>query len=504
MSVFVLAASLGAAADRSRVAMRAEPVDAVFAWARPTACAVRVGVDPATGVRGLVMARAAALGEVILEVPTDSVLADADASAPPLAGTCGPWASGLPPHTQLALVLIREARLGSRSAWAPYLASLPPSCLPKDMEASALRQAQDTAFEIEAESSYCAVHEALDAALDAIAGGSTGAQGGGWEGDLPTAVEFQAAMSLVWTRCLRLDLGPGAGTRRLLVPCVDMANHEARPSAFFASAHGAGAAAVRLHAARALGAGEAVTLSYGEGSGEHWAQHYGFVPAEQGGAARANPYDCVAIRAAELAPEAAALARRGGSEDAGALWAAHEGRSWQLRATGVDVSLFAALRQQLAVASGAGSASTEGDGADEEEALAERPLPPADEASVADAIAAACARKLRALPTSAEEDGALLAAMAPGEPARLLVQLRRSRKALLGDVAERMRAYAAAQREAAGDAERGRQLWKRLVGEAGELSAFPELDALGVDALQQLTLSSSSGPAMMFALVAGS
>lgn len=502
-----------------------DSASSVFAWARPTACAVQLGVDKATGVRGLVTTRATAIGEVILEVPLDKVLADADTSAEPLAGTIGAWACGLPPHTQLALVLIRERRLGARSAWAEYLASLPRDgvCLPKDMEPSTLREAQDIGFELEAESSFCAVHEAYDDAIDALTGRDADEEeegGGWWEGELPSAAEFQWAMSLVWTRCLRLDLGPAAGVRRLLVPCVDMANHEARPSCFFASAHGAGAAAVRLHAARALAAGEAVTLSYGEGSAEHWAQHYGFVPASAQGAWHANPYDSVLLSAAELAPEAAMLAEAGRrareqgqeeearSEAEGERW--QEGRRWQLRATGVDRSLFAALRCQFA-----GGAAHEGgtgdvDAAEDgEEAYAERPLPPLHEAQVADAIASACARKLGAYPTSAQQDESLLAAMAADERARLLVQLRLSRKLLLASVGERMKAYAAAQREAfsqadaPASAERGRLVWERLVGEAGEVSAFPELDQLGVDTLQQMTLSSAGGPAMMFALIAG-
>ncbi|KAG8468615.1 hypothetical protein KFE25_013698 [Diacronema lutheri] len=521
--------------------------DVVFGWARPTACAVRVDIDAASGVRGLVTTRAAQIGEVLLEVPLDKALADADAGADPLSGACGPWARHLPPHTQLALALIREWRLGDASAWAPYLASLPADgalCLPKDMSEHELAMAQDVRFEMEAESLFFAVHSALDEALDAIDGGgedelrdadaveAAAAHGRTgdetrWQGEPPSAAEFQWAMSLVWTRCLRLDVGPCGGVRRLLVPCVDMANHDAQPSAFFASAHGAGAAAVRLHAARALSVGDEVTLSYGEGSAEHWAQHYAFVP-------RKNPYDGMRLCAHELDAEVAqiaALAHGGAPPSAvparGAPLAeparpgawAEPGACWQLRATGIDVTLFAALRAQLtpvrrdargapatdAAHAGSGPAPCEQPAGDEvASAWAERPLAPAREAAVADAVASACERKLRALPTSVEEDEAVLATMPASERARLLVELRLSRKRLLNAVAMRMHAYARAQRAAAEDAARGAALWMALEAEARELSAFPELDRMGVDALREMTLSSSSAPALMFALVAGS
>jgi len=286
------------------------------------------------------MERAADIGEVILEVPLDRTLSDADAASPPLAGVCEPWARGLPPHTQLALTLIRERRLRQQSAWAAYLASIPARvCLPKDMRATELAHAQDVAFEREAESGFCGVHEAFDDAIDAWlaseeaepspspnpAASLNGEAEGGVREPPCSAEEFQWAMGLVWTRCLRLDTGD-SGVRRLLVPCVDMANHNARPSAFFASAHSAGAAAVRLHAARKLAPGDAVTLSYGEGSAAYWAQHYGFIPEP-------NPYDSVPIFARDLALEPALLEA--------------EDEEWGLRATGVDTRLFGKLRSAL-------------------------------------------------------------------------------------------------------------------------------------------------------------
>mmetsp|Transcript_31253 Transcript_31253/g.78152 ORF Transcript_31253/g.78152 Transcript_31253/m.78152 type:complete len:185 (+) Transcript_31253:1157-1711(+) len=133
----------------------------------------------------------------------------------------------------------------------------------------------------------------------------------------------------------------------------------------------------------------------------------------------------------------------------------------------------------------------------------ERCLEPALEARVAELIAGACDRKL-----GADFDHEALAALpAEAEATRLLTQLRLSRKVLLAKVAQRMRAYAAAQHAVVGlidGPERGARLWAQLEREARDLSAFPELDLLGLDALQSMTRASPNAPAMMFALVAGS
>ncbi|KAJ1628372.1 hypothetical protein T492DRAFT_841614 [Pavlovales sp. CCMP2436] len=88
----------------------------------------------------------------------------------------------------------------------------------------------------------------------------------------------------------------------------------------------------------------------------------------------------------------------------------------------------------------------------------ERCLEPALEARVAELIAGACDRKL-----GADFDHEALAALpAEAEATRLLTQLRLSRKVLLAKVAQRMRAYAAAQHAVVGlidGPERGARLW---------------------------------------------
>ena len=55
--------------------------------------------------------------------------------------------------------------------------------------------------------------------------------------------------------------------------------NQAQPSALFTYS-AAGGGSIRLHAARPLLEGEAVTITYGEHSAEHFCRYYGFVPEE--------------------------------------------------------------------------------------------------------------------------------------------------------------------------------------------------------------------------------
>jgi len=73
------------------------------------------------------------------------------------------------------------------------------------------------------------------------------------------------------------------------VPLLDMANHDATPTALYAYAPGAACGpAIRLHAARALAPGDPVSITYGAHTSAHFALYYGFVP-------RVNPFDRVDI-----------------------------------------------------------------------------------------------------------------------------------------------------------------------------------------------------------------
>ena len=240
----------------------------VFSWlaARGGLLRVAVGADP-NGVRGLVATEAAAIGTVLLQVPLNATLADhGDGGGASLPGEPPEWCAALPWNVQLALCVLQQ-RADGDSPWAAFLRSWPeePPPLPKNLDSSQLAEAQDELFEAEADSDYFWAEEQYLQLTEA-------AEAAG----LPppcSAVELRVALEQVWSRCLRLTAGP-YGVRRLLVPVLDLANHEAQPSALFTYC-AAGGGSIRLHAARPLLEGEAVTITYGEHSAEHFCRYYG-------------------------------------------------------------------------------------------------------------------------------------------------------------------------------------------------------------------------------------
>lgn len=186
--------------------------------------------DVGDGLRGLVCTRDALVGDVLLEVPLKCVLANRGdgermAAEPP------EWCSGLPWNVQLALsVLARE----TTAEWKPFLTTWPAELpeLPMGLEPEELAAAQDPSFEAEADQSCFWVQEQYFNAFDAA---EADHQTTAMEGEVfsfPSEPAFRRAMLLVWSRCLRLTAGP-YGVRRLLVPMLDMANHDGEPPSPF-------------------------------------------------------------------------------------------------------------------------------------------------------------------------------------------------------------------------------------------------------------------------------
>ena len=223
------------------------------------------------------------MGDVLLEVPLECVLSTAGDGAP-LPAEPPPWTASLPWNVQLALSALERER---DEHWRPFLQSWPAEspALPLLLEPEALSAAQDDAFEADADAACFWLHEQYLEACDA-------AEAAGL--DAPAEPAFRRALQLVWSRCLRLRAGPH-GTRRLLVPMVDLANHDGlAPAALFAfSAAGRRGACVRLYAARPLEKGDEVTITYGDHPNAHFAQYYGFVP-------RHNPHDTVSVALPQL------------------------------------------------------------------------------------------------------------------------------------------------------------------------------------------------------------
>ena len=263
---------------------------------------VAIGVSE-TGLRGLVTERACAPGDVLLEVPLSLCIADGadDDASLPLAGAAPRWTWTLPWNVQLALAVL-EKRERRQAGADPFLDSWPkaPPPLPTTCESSELALASDPSLSSKADEAffwldeqYWLAREAADAAHGEAA--AAGGEAAGWAAaGFPSAAEFREAMEFVWSRCLRLSSGPH-GVRRLLVPLLDLANHEATPAAMYAFGHSAACGpSIRLHAARALRAGDAVTITYGEHSSTHFALYYGFVPGPT------NPYDTLQVSLSDV------------------------------------------------------------------------------------------------------------------------------------------------------------------------------------------------------------
>lgn len=178
------------------------------------------------GLRGLVSTRDASVGDVLLEVPLTCVLANRGdgermEAEPP------EWSKDLPWNVQLALsVLARE----STAEWKPFLATWPAELpeLPMGLEPEELAAAQDPSFEAEADASCFWLQEQYFNAYDAAEAHHQATAAEGELFSFPPEPAFRRAMLLVWSRCLRLTAGR-YGVRRLLVPLLDMANHEGEP-----------------------------------------------------------------------------------------------------------------------------------------------------------------------------------------------------------------------------------------------------------------------------------
>ena len=386
--------------------------DPLLSWLAKQGGHARVasGTDE-NGLRGLVTTESVDVGTVLLEVPLTATLVDRGdgTSAESLPGEPPEWSASLPWNVQLALAVLAQ-RADPTSPWAPFLSSWPsePPPLPKNLEPAQLAEAQDMRFEADVDGDYFWAAEQYAAVVEAAEAAS-----------LPTPcsdAELRWALELVWSRVLRLSCGTTHGVRRLLVPVLDLANHEPQPSALFTyTAAAAGGGAVRLHAVRPLRAGDAVTITYGEESGAHFCQYYGFVPRDDPYASwQISPLTLLAaVPVSMLAPP------EGGWAAAAASGALDLPRTLEL---GACLSLAEPLALLRAAGVGGGDDDADAD------------------KGAAVALEAALGAIIAAHPTSAEEDEALLDGVELPDAVRPLVQMRLGRKRMLELLRERLSA----------------------------------------------------------------
>ncbi|CAK9014955.1 unnamed protein product [Durusdinium trenchii] len=333
------------------------------------------------GLRGLAVNKPVKKGDVILKVPLKWTLADGcspgAADAPVSAGPA--WAKDLPWNVQLALGVLE------RRTWPEAL------LLPKDLEEEELEEAQDEDFEVKAGGTFFWLEDRYEDAREAFEAATSD--------NFPWSEEdFRWAMANVWSRCLRLDLG--SQKRRLLVPLLDLGNHDSNPSASFEFLPSE--QAVCLVALRGMEAKEPVTYSYGEHPNEHFLLYYGFVPT-------ANPNDFLNVTFAKALSFLPGYDASLDLEEFGGVL---------LRQNAPEVSLLQVLHAVLREAG-------------DDDATAQ--------ARVLSAVAQVCRGLEKEHPTTAEEDEAILkdrsglaAGVAP------LVEWRLSRKLLLRSLQKQM------------------------------------------------------------------
>ncbi|CAL1173404.1 unnamed protein product [Cladocopium goreaui] len=337
------------------------------------------------GLRGLAVKKAVKKGEVILQVPLRCTLGDGckrgdSGDETPVAAGPG-WAKKLPWNVQLALGVLERRK---DPEWSAFLDSWPAApALPKDLEEEELEEAQDEDLEVKAGGTCFWLEDRYEDAREAYEAAESDS--------FPWSEEdFRWALAHVWSRCLRLDLG--SQRRRLLVPLLDLGNHDSNPSASFE--HLPSERAVCLVALRDMQPEDAVTYSYGEHPNEHFLLYYGFVPAE-------NPYDFVNVTFSKV------LSFLPGYDETLDL---KEFGGVLLRANAPDVSLLQVLHAVLREAG-------------DDDAAAQ--------ARVLKAIAQVCRGLEQEYPTTAEEDETILQDPSKSAGAVTLVQWRLSRKQLL-------------------------------------------------------------------------
>ena len=403
------------------------------------------------GVRGLVTTGAADTGSVLLEVPLACCLSDfggedTETVKPPDYARDQPWdvqlsCSVLAAHHAHELALV--------SSWpkAPVLAM------------SGSEEEWALACDIELESDLRESRNRCNTAFVQLQDATTEFSA--------SADEFRDAMALVWSRALRIRAPRPVGTRRLLVPGLDLANHAEAPSAFYSYSPTRGGM-LRLHAARRLNAGDPVTIKYADAGSEHFAALYGFVPAH-------NRQNAVILPLGRILEAAGSLIT---TTDHPHI---NSDERVALRASAPDERLLALLRSLLSTSTpakptGAGRAGVEpvwNDWQGDMGGMGGSPGSPEDDALYARALrlvgraAMAEAEQLSAAGTAADTR-----TPSPGACGQLLITLRRSRITLLSTLSNSMCKLAERFEAGGGSAAAARTLLEVAIMEA-EAAPFP-------------------------------
>ena len=189
--------------------------------------------DCGGGLRGVRTTRAVKAGEEIIKIPRNLILDEMRVDAGEVGVLWQDHAERVPAYAQLALQVLFEARRGSRSPLAPYIAMLPtmeeldgyaPAASWSDEELDLAECEKLTADAVRLRSRRSGGGHP---ALEPTALASKWAEGG-LPGVPPTADELAWAVTVVTSRAYGVE-APDGGMLSLLIPMVDMCNHNHPP-----------------------------------------------------------------------------------------------------------------------------------------------------------------------------------------------------------------------------------------------------------------------------------
>lgn len=259
----------------------------------PRAVVNGIGVgNDRNGLRGLVVTRQAEKGDILLSIPLEACWITAGSELNNAGKEAVEWTATLPKKVQLALLVLEGWRQQQHPSedyyWKPFLDSWPDAVpgLPEHLSLEELEREAQCQQLVEATKKHMSWVLSNYAAVQKLAPptGNNNPLGMADDVDLPT---FRKALQLVASRSIRVSAGSS-----ILVPLLDLANHDADPSATYnlcSSKHHLNNddgkhSSIQLVAERPLAAGDGVTIFYGDHANQLMAGCYGFIP-------QPNPYN---------------------------------------------------------------------------------------------------------------------------------------------------------------------------------------------------------------------
>lgn len=244
---------------------RAAAVEALEGWGRAAGVvfdAIEIRVEP-DGNRKVFARRDLVEEDLLIQVPRQCMITDADIEGTPLGGAVAALGDELgSQHSQVAVWLAAERRLGAASAWNVYLDALPPSfgwvpMFRKAGEVAALAGTRARAAVEAARTGLVEDHDLITRRVRAAAALTLG--------------DFAWGRSVAATRAFHVTIAGLA--RRALIPIADMFDHGAEDTTW---GYDDALDVFVVRAARPIAAGEEIRAFYGHFENSRFLTCYGF------------------------------------------------------------------------------------------------------------------------------------------------------------------------------------------------------------------------------------